>query len=293
MRVIGIGNPLRGDDAVGLLVARRVRELGGPRVEVLELEGEPGRLIDAWQGARLAVVVDAVRAGAREGSVMRFDASATALPASISASSTHALGLGDAIEIARALDRLPPRLVVYGVEGASFGAGEAVSEPVAAAVDEAARAVLRERCAARLDTFAGMERSYIGPAFGEAKVHDAMRVGVVSCRPETKLADVARMMAGYDIHSVVVLDVKGGGGLWGIVTSLDLARAAGDLGSLTAGEVASTDLVTVASNEPLKRAAELMAEHRITHLIAVQPESGRPAGMISARGIAAALAYGS
>ena len=80
VRVIGIGNPLRGDDAVGLLVARRVRELAGPEVEVMELEGEPSRLIDAWQGARLVVVVDAVKSGAAEGAVMRFDATAEPLP---------------------------------------------------------------------------------------------------------------------------------------------------------------------------------------------------------------------
>lgn len=145
MRVIGIGNPLRGDDAIGLLVARRVRELAGPEVEVLELEGEPGRLIDAWQGAETAVVVDAVRSGAVEGAVLRFDASAEGLPASVAAASTHALGLGDAIEIARALGRLPGRLIVYGVEGARFEAGATVSEPVAAALEEAAEAVLRER----------------------------------------------------------------------------------------------------------------------------------------------------
>jgi CBS domain-containing protein len=137
-----------------------------------------------------------------------------------------------------------------------------------------------------------VEGSYIGPDFERAKVHDAMRVGVVTCRPETRLADVARMMVGYDIHSVVVSDVQGEGGLWGIVTSLDLARVADELVSLTAGEVASTDLVTIRSDESLKRAAELMAEHGVTHLIAVQPDTERPAGMISARGIATVLAYG-
>jgi CBS domain-containing protein len=137
-----------------------------------------------------------------------------------------------------------------------------------------------------------MERSYIGPPFQEAKVRDAMRVGVVTCRPETRLGDVARMMVGYDIHSVVVSDVQAEGRLWGIVTSLDLARVAEDIGSLTAGDVASTDLVTVHSDESLERAAELMAERGVTHLVAVQPDTERPAGMISARGIAAALAYG-
>jgi CBS domain-containing protein len=137
-----------------------------------------------------------------------------------------------------------------------------------------------------------VERSYTGPEFQNAKVHDAMRVGVVTCRPETRLADVARMMVGYDAHSVVVADVQGEGGPWGIVTSLDLARAADEIGSLTAGEIASTDLVTIASDESLERAAQLMAAHGVAHLIALQPGTDRPAGMISARGLAAAIAYG-
>jgi CBS domain-containing protein len=119
-----------------------------------------------------------------------------------------------------------------------------------------------------------------------------MRVGVITCRSETKLADVARMMEGYDVHSVVVSDVGGEGGAWGIVTSLDLTRATDQASTLSAGEVASRDLVTVESSEPLKRAAELMAEHGISHLIAVQPGTDRPAGVISARSVAAVLAYG-
>jgi hydrogenase maturation protease len=145
MRVIGIGNPLRGDDAIGLLVARRVRELAGPEAEVIELEGEPSRLIDAWHGARLAVVADAVKSGAAVGSVLRFDASADPLPPSLSVTSTHALGLGDAIEIARSLDLLPPRLIVYAIEGARFEAGAELSPAVAAAVEPVAEGVVRER----------------------------------------------------------------------------------------------------------------------------------------------------
>jgi CBS domain-containing protein len=135
-----------------------------------------------------------------------------------------------------------------------------------------------------------MERTYYGPAYEDAKVHDVMRVGVVTCRPETSLDDVARMMVGYDVHSVVVAEVNGGP--WGIVSSLDLARRPDELASLTAGDVASSDLVTIGSDEPVSRAAEIMAERGITHLVAVQPESGRPAGVISARALATVLAYG-
>jgi CBS domain-containing protein len=137
-----------------------------------------------------------------------------------------------------------------------------------------------------------MERSYVGPAFEQAKVRDAMRVGVITCRPETRLRDVARMMVGYDVHSVVVEDIEPKRGLWGIVTSLDLARAAGELDSLTAREVATTNLITIRSNDSLKRAAESMAEHGIAHLIVLQPDSDDPVGVISARGLAAAVAYG-
>jgi CBS domain-containing protein len=136
-----------------------------------------------------------------------------------------------------------------------------------------------------------MERNYFGPAFKDAKVHDVMRVGVVTCRPQTKLDDVARMMVGYDVHSIVVAEV-GEATPWGIVTSLDLASAPDELDSLTAGDVASTDLVTIKSDEPLQNAAKLMAEHGISHLVAVQPDVDRPAGMISSRDLAAALAYG-
>jgi CBS domain-containing protein len=136
-----------------------------------------------------------------------------------------------------------------------------------------------------------MDRNYFGPAFKDAKVHDVMRVGVVTCRPETKLDDVARMMVGYDVHSIVVAEV-GEATPWGIVTSLDLAGAPDQLDSLTAGEVASTNLVTIKSDEPLEKAAKLMAEHGISHLVAVQPDVDRPAGMISSRDLAAALAYG-
>lgn len=143
-----------------------------------------------------------------------------------------------------------------------------------------------------MSTVREMAHGYVGPAFEDAKVRDAMRVGVITCRPETILSDVARMMVGYDVHSVVVADVDPQRGLWGIVTSVDLARVAGDLDAVTARDVATTDLTTIRSNESLRRAAEIMAEDGITHLIVLQPDSDDPVGVISARGLAGALAYG-
>ena len=131
---------------------------------------------------------------------------------------------------------------------------------------------------------------YTGPPFDEARVHDAMRVGVITCRPETDLHDVARMMVTYKVHSVVVQDVGTGSRPWGIITSLDIAaESSAGLDGRTAGEAATTELVTVAANETLAHAAKLMTEHGVTHLIVVEPATDWPCGILSARDLAAAL----
>jgi CBS domain-containing protein len=133
--------------------------------------------------------------------------------------------------------------------------------------------------------------SYGGPPFDQAHVRDAMRVGVVTCRPETTLADASRMMVGYGIHSVVVSDPADATAAWGIVTALDVARASAEgRSSATAGEMASHEILTIPSDAGLHQAAKTMAEHNVSHLIAVQPETGQPVGVISALGLAAAAA---
>jgi hydrogenase maturation protease len=139
--VIGVGNAYRGDDAVGLAVAERVRGSTPADVLVRECEQEPTRLVDAWEGADLAVVVDACAGGAEPGTVHRFDVAEGPLPARVFRSSTHAFGVGDAVELARALGRLPGRLVVYGVEGEDFATGAGLSAPVAGAVAGVAHAI--------------------------------------------------------------------------------------------------------------------------------------------------------
>ena len=131
---------------------------------------------------------------------------------------------------------------------------------------------------------------YAGPPFDEARVYDAMRVGVVTCRPETSVHDVARMMVTYQMHAIVVQDVEPDSRPWGIVTSLDIAGSSeSDLSELRAQDIATKDLVTVPSNETLQDAAKLMAEHGITHLIVVEPATDWPCGVLSARDLAAVL----
>jgi hydrogenase maturation protease len=139
--VIGIGNPDRGDDAVGVQVARRVAALR-PDVRLVELDN-PGDALDAWAPEDTVVVADAVSSNGDPGDIHVFDVVARKLPAgNWSAGGTHALGLAWVVELARALGRLPRRLVVVGVEAAQFDHGAPMSGAVAAAVPAAADAVL-------------------------------------------------------------------------------------------------------------------------------------------------------
>ena len=145
--VIGVGNSYRHDDGAGPEVARRVRLIAAPAVAVYEHDGDPADLLDLWEGATLAVVVDAVHTHlAAPGEVYRVEVGEGAAsfgPVATTASS-HGLGPGDAVALARALDRLPARVVLYGIEGATFERGVGLSPEVVAAVDRVVTDVMQE-----------------------------------------------------------------------------------------------------------------------------------------------------
>jgi hydrogenase maturation protease len=124
--VIGVGNAWRRDDGAGVAVAAA---LGGTCTD------QPGRLLDLWANAAHVIVVDAAASGAAPGTIHRFDVTSAPLPASIARSSTHTFGVADAIELARALGRLPARMDVYAIEGADYTAGEGLTPAVARAAE--------------------------------------------------------------------------------------------------------------------------------------------------------------
>ncbi|MBN0042731.1 hydrogenase maturation protease [Streptomyces actuosus] len=146
--VIGVGNEFRHDDGVGWAVIACLRERARgrplPPGTVLETcDGDPGRLLALWENAALAVVVDAAQADPpRPGRVHRLALDGTPPgPTATSSTSSHGLGLGEAVELSRILGRLPGRLVVYAVEGADHALGRGLSAPVAACVETVADAV--------------------------------------------------------------------------------------------------------------------------------------------------------
>ncbi|KOT86031.1 peptidase M52 [Streptomyces rimosus subsp. pseudoverticillatus] len=146
--VIGVGNTFRRDDGIGPAVVRRLRERAverplPPSVALVDCDGETGRLMTLWEGAELAIVIDAAHAHpGHPGRVHRFGLEGPyAGPA---ATSSHGLGLGEAIELSNVLGRLPDRLLVLAVEGADRSLGTGLTPAVAAVVDRLAATVEAE-----------------------------------------------------------------------------------------------------------------------------------------------------
>ena len=146
--VIGIGNDYRRDDGAGPAVIGQLRGLVPAGIELVITDGEPVRLVEAWTGAVLAVVVDAVCAEpSHPGRIHRFvvdQPAGAARPAS-----SHGFGLDDAIGLALALDRMPGRLIVHAIEAADLTQGIGLTPPVAASVRAVATAILDDIGASR------------------------------------------------------------------------------------------------------------------------------------------------
>jgi hydrogenase maturation protease len=146
--IIGVGNPDRGDDAAGLAVtqalSRALAHHALPHVAIRESSGDGADLLSAWQGFAVVVLVDATSPTGNAGHIRRLDAVTQPLPATFFAASTHAFGVAQGVEMARALGLLPPTLIVYGIEGHQFTLGAPMSAAVRDAVFQVTAAILTE-----------------------------------------------------------------------------------------------------------------------------------------------------
>ncbi len=146
--VIGIGNEFRRDDGAGPAVVSRLCGEVPAGVRLVVSDGEPAELLEAWAGADLALVVDAVTGGSGPpGRLYRIVARGghlDTLGELGSDASTHSLGLGTALALGNALGQLPGELVVHAVEGGDFGQGLGMSDEVGSVIADLAAAVLTD-----------------------------------------------------------------------------------------------------------------------------------------------------
>jgi len=144
--VIGVGNPYRGDDGVGVAVIDRLRDQDHPDIEVCEESGESVALISRWADRQFVIMVDAVTSGAAPGTIARIECSEGSWQVGprTGAASTHGLGVADAVELGTVLERLPERLLIFGIEAGAVENGHGLTDPVAAVVDEVVQAIIDE-----------------------------------------------------------------------------------------------------------------------------------------------------
>jgi CBS domain-containing protein len=128
------------------------------------------------------------------------------------------------------------------------------------------------------------------------RVADAMHHGILSCAADAPLGEVAGIMAKHHVHAVAVTDgpmpIKAGAPdrPVAVVSDLDVIAAAASGTEPSALEAAGTEPLTISADQPLHRAAQLMAEHGVAHLVVRDPASGYPVGVLSTLDIAAVYA---
>jgi CBS domain-containing protein len=125
----------------------------------------------------------------------------------------------------------------------------------------------------------------------QVHVGDCMHAGIVSCAADAPLAEVARIMGDHRVHAVAVADLVHGRpyGTWRLVSHMDVVAAIAAGQDVLAREVAATEAETISARDLLERAAQLMNEHGVSHLVVVDPAGGYPVGVISTLDVAAAF----
>lgn len=139
--VIGVGTLHAGDDAAGRLAARALAARG---LRVTESAGVAADILMRMEGETQVVIVDACRSAAPPGTIRRIDAHRDPIPADLSPTSSHGMGVAEALGLARALGQMPERLTVYAVEGADFTLGATVHPAVQAAVADCVALIAAE-----------------------------------------------------------------------------------------------------------------------------------------------------
>jgi len=143
LKIIGVGNPWRGDDAAGLWVARQLRDRLPPRFVVDECDGDLTRLLDLWRGCDRVLLVDVVDSGAAPGTLHRIAASDAQLLRGRHVS-CHSTGLAEILGLGRALHLLPEDWLIYAIEGKNYTFGAPISPEVKAGAEGAVAAILAE-----------------------------------------------------------------------------------------------------------------------------------------------------
>lgn len=142
--IVGIGNPYRGDDAAGWAVIDGLMETVGSVIKLVKQRGDIAELIDIFSQYKTVYLVDACRSNAPIGTWQRIDAQKQPIMEESPQTSTHGFSVSQAISLAKNLDQLPNKLILYVISGDSYTISDKFSPSVAKSVDLVVREILNE-----------------------------------------------------------------------------------------------------------------------------------------------------
>ena len=134
--IVGIGNEFRRDDGSSIYVARSLKEILPSEIDVIEISDDISKLLEINTDYKKVFIIDAVESHNRPGKIYRYDLRILKLPAIFSNYSTHSFDLTEVIELGLKLNKLPPEIIVYGIEGKNFEPGVGLSDEIIKALPE-------------------------------------------------------------------------------------------------------------------------------------------------------------
>ena len=142
--IVGIGNEIRRDDGTGIYVVCSLKEILPSEIDVIEISDDISKLLEINDYYNKVIIIDAVRSHNNPGKIYRYDLRTQKLPVIFSNYSTHSFNLAEAIELGLKLNKLPPELIIYGIEGKNFETGVGLSDEVLKAVPEIINTIQNE-----------------------------------------------------------------------------------------------------------------------------------------------------
>ena len=142
--IIGIGNPFRGDDGAGWAVVDALEGKVDAGIKLSKIRGDIAELLDVFANYSTVYLIDACSTNALPGHWQRIDARRSPLPQENSQTSTHGLSLSQAIALAKTLDQLPSKLIIYAIAGDLYHLSPTLSPPVAQVISIVAQNILKE-----------------------------------------------------------------------------------------------------------------------------------------------------
>lgn len=140
--ILGLGNPLLGDEGIGVRVAEELDKLELPAgVTVLEGGTAGVNLINLMEGYQRVIIVDAADMGRVPGSVFRFTPSEARFKTAPTLLSPHQIGFGEVLALAEALELGPPEVVIIGVQPSRIESGTGLSSELKKTIPQIIRII--------------------------------------------------------------------------------------------------------------------------------------------------------